>query len=367
MGDRTAAERIVSCLIEAGTEHLFGLPGGATMDIFRALHDRQDEIRAIVPRDEQTASCMADMYGKLTGKPGVFAGQGGFTGSTGMFGVIEAFLASSPMVVLTELSDHNEFVTHGPIQSGAGHYGSFDLAGIFKSTTKYTAVAHTAREAVMSTQLAYKHAITGRPGPTACLFRASTLREPVASNGLPEIHDTNRLLNVSASVPARAAIEAALNLLSCAKNPAIVAGNGVRISGASAPLTALAELLGAPVATSILGKSAIVETHDLAAGPMGYTGLTLANETIGVADMILVVGCRLKPQDTCFEHPKMFDPNRQKIVQIDVDPRNTSWTIPADVALAGDASDTLQLLVAGLADRIDVSARDSRRNTFVDR
>ena len=118
MGDRTAAERIIDCLIEAGTEHFFGLPGGATMDIYRALHDRQDDIRAIVPRDEQTASCMADMYGKLTGKPGVFAGQGGFTGSTGMFGVIEAFLASSPMVVLTELSDHNEFVMHGPIQSG---------------------------------------------------------------------------------------------------------------------------------------------------------------------------------------------------------------------------------------------------------
>ncbi len=366
MEDRTAAEWIVDCLIEAGTEHFFGLPGGATMDIYRALHDRQNRIRAIVPRDEQTASCMADMYGKLTGKPGVIVGQGGFTGSTGMFGVIEAFLASSPMLVLTELSDHNEFVTHGPIQSGAGHYGSFDLAGIFRSSTKYTAVAHTAREAVMTTQLAYKHAITGRPGPTACLFRANTLRDPVAANGLPEIHDTKRLLNVGKSVSAQASIDAALEELAKAKVPVIVAGNGVRISGAFDALAEIAELLGAPVVTSILGKSAMPETHDMAAGPMGYTGLPFANEIVGMADTILVVGCRLKPQDTCFEHPDMFDPNRQTIIQIDVDPRNASWTIPTDVALAGDANETLQLLLAGLDGRIDSEVRNTRRDAFLE-
>jgi acetolactate synthase-1/2/3 large subunit len=366
MEDRTAAEWIVDCLIEAGTEHFFGLPGGATMDIYRALHDRQNRIRAIVPRDEQTASCMADMYGKLTGKPGVIVGQGGFTGSTGMFGVIEAFLASSPMLVLTELSDHNEFVTHGPIQSGAGHYGSFDLAGIFRSSTKYTAVAHTAREAVMTTQLAYKHAITGRPGPTACLFRANTLRDPVAANGLPEIHDTKRLLNVGKSVSAQASIDAALEELAKAKVPVIVAGNGVRISGAFDALAEIAELLGAPVVTSILGKSALPETHHMAAGPMGYTGLPFANEIVGMADTILVIGCRLKPQDTCFEHPDMFDPNRQTIIQIDVDPRNASWTIPTDVALAGDANETLQLLLAGLDGRIDSEVRNTRRDAFLE-
>ena len=66
-------ERIVDCLVEAGIGHFFGLRGGATIEIYKALYGREDEIKAIVPRDEQTASCMADMYGKLTGKPGVFA------------------------------------------------------------------------------------------------------------------------------------------------------------------------------------------------------------------------------------------------------------------------------------------------------
>ncbi|MBT3401865.1 MAG: thiamine pyrophosphate-binding protein, partial [Rhodospirillaceae bacterium] len=182
----------------------------------------------------------------------------------------------------------------------------------------------------------------------------------------PEIHDTNRLLNVSKSVPPTAAIDAALDVLAAAKVPVIVAGNGVRISHASETLAALADLLGAPVVTSVLGKSAIAETHDMAAGPMGYTGLPLANEIVGMADTILVVGCRLKPQDTCFEHPQMFDPNRQRIVQIDIEPRNASWTIPAEVALAGDADETLQLLLAGLEGRIDTPTASARRKALTD-
>jgi len=366
MNDKVAAERIVDCLVEAGITHLFGLPGGATMEIYKALHGREDEIRAIVPRDEQTASCMADMYGKLTGKPGVFSAQGGFAGSTGMFGVIEAFLASSPMVVLSELSDADGFVVHGPIQSGAGHYGSFDLPNIFKSSTKYTSVAHYPREAVIGVQLALKHATAGRPGPTACLFRGNALKEPVIDNGLPEIHDTKRLLNPTKTRPPDAALDSVADILVVAKAPVIVAGNGVRISGAFSALEAIAELLGAPVVTSTLGKSSIAETHDLAAGPIGYTGLPLANDTLGMADTILVVGCRLKPQETCFEHPKLIDPNRQRIIQIDVEPRNASWTIPAEVALVGDADLTLGLLHERLAGRVDAVAIANRRRSFAE-
>lgn len=364
MSDKVAAERIVDCLVEAGIGHFFGLPGGATMEIYKALYGREDEIKAIVPRDEQTASCMADMYGKLTGKPGVFAAQGGFAGSTGMFGDIEAFLASSPMVVLTELSDADGFAVHGPIQSGAGHYGSFDLANMFRSTTKYTSVAHYPREAVLGVQLALKHATAGRPGPTACLFRSNVLREPVGDDGLPEIHDTNRLLNPAKTRPPEGALDAAAEILLAAKAPVIIAGNGVRIAGAFDEVSAMAELLGAPVVTSTLGKSAIAETHELAAGPIGYTGLPLANDTLGMADTVLVVGCRLKPQETCFEHPRLIDPNRQRIVQIDVEPRNASWTIPAEVALIGDADLTLGLLRECLEGRVDGAA--ARRKGFAE-
>lgn len=364
---KLASDRIIDSLVEGGVDHLFGLPGGATMEIYKALHGRESEIRPVVPRDEQTASCMADMYGKLTGKPGVFAAQGAFAGSTGMFGVMEAFLASSPMVVLTEMSDNNGFVVHGPIQSGSGQYGSFDLAGMYRGTTKYTATPHQPREAVIAVQLALKHAVAGRPGPAACVFRSNVLSEPVEENGLPEIHDTKRLLTTTKTVPPEGALDAVAAALLAAERPVIVAGNGVRISRGFDELREFAETLGAPVVTSYLGKSAIAETHDLAAGVIGYTGMPVANDTLGAADAILVVGCRLKPQETCYEHPQLFDPNRQRVFQIDVDPRNASWTIPAEIALTGDAALTLAALNTRLTGRVDAGTVKLRRSAFVKR
>jgi acetolactate synthase-1/2/3 large subunit len=364
MASRPAADMIIDILAEAGVTHVFGLPGGATMELYKALHGRENQIMPVVPRDEQTASCMADMYGKLTGKPGVFAAQGGFAGSTGMFGVIEAYLAHSPMVVLTELSDADSFNVHGPIQSGTGGYGSFDLPGIFKGTTKYMSVAHFPREAVMSVQLALKHAVTGNPGPTAVLMRSSAVKGAVEEQAFPRIYDTQAYLTSGATCPPAPAADAAADLLKKARNPVIVAGNGVRIARAFDALRETAELLGAPVVTSILGKSAIAETHPLAGGIIGYTGTPLANDTVGLADVLLVVGCRLKPQETCFGHPKMFDPRRQKIIQVDIDARNASWTTPAAVALVGDARLTLEILIERLRGAVDATTVAARAKSF---
>jgi len=360
MGARAASDKIIDVLVESGITHMFGVPGGNTMELWKALHGREHQIRAVVPRDEQTASCMADMYGKLTGKPGVFSAQGAFAGSTGMFGVIEGYLSHSPMLVLSEMSEVDRFILHGPIQSATGHYGSFDLPSIFRSSTKYVAVAHYPHEAVIGTQLAIKHAMTGNPGPAAVLFRSNALKSDVPEKVLPEIYETGSYITTEKTCPPSSAIEAAAGKLAKAKHPVIIAGNGVRIAGAFDELLALAELLGAAVVTSYLGKGAIPETHPLAAGPIGYTGVPLANETVANADVLLVVGCRLKPQETCFANPKMIDPKRQTIIQIDVDARNASWTMPTDMALIGDAKLSLALLNEKLAAVADTAAAAQR-------
>ncbi|MFC1491879.1 thiamine pyrophosphate-binding protein [Nitrospinota bacterium] len=351
MSSRVAADRIIDVLIEAGITHFFGLPGGYVIDLYEALHDKQDRITPITPRDEQTASCMAEMYGKLTGKPGVFAAQGAFAGSTGMFGLIEAYLASTPMLVLSELTDFGNFAMHGPIQSGTGNYGSFDLPSIFQQNTKFLSVAHYPLEAVLGVQLAIKHATTGRPGPCACLFRSHAVKGKIEENSLPEIHDTKRLLTDSKTCPPAPEIDRAADLLSRAKNPVIISGNGLRISRGFGQLERMAEALGAPVVTSYLGKSTIPETHPLAAGPIGYTGTPFANDTLAMADVILVAGSRLKPQETCYEHPELIDPQRQKIIHIDIDGRNASWTLPAEIVLIGDAALTLDLLLERIGAR----------------
>ena len=90
-----------------------------------------------------------------------------------------------------------------------------------------------------------------------------------------------------------------------------------------------------PVATSYKGKSAIAETHSLAVGMVGIYGQRAAATAVGEADVVIVVGAKLSPQDTVRERPNVFDPLRQHIVQIDIDPRNTGWTFPVEIGLRG--------------------------------
>ncbi len=332
-----ASEKIVEVLIESGMQHVFGLPGGGMMNIFDALFDRQDAVKAIQARDEQTASCMACMYGRLTGKPGVFIAQGPFAGSTGMFGIMEAHLSSSPMLVLTDFSERHVFSLHAPLAAGTGAYGSFDLRNIFRAATKFTAVATTPLEAVQGTQLAIKHAISGRPGPTACIMHSPAILGRIDPEGYPAIYPTAGYLRTTTPQLSAKDVHAVADLLLKAQRPVIIAGNGVKVSGAYEELVQLAELLAAPVATSYLGKGSIAENHPLAVGVMSHGGHAVALETVNQADVLLVVGCRLKPDDTHMEIPEVIDPRKQQIIQIDIDPRHAGWTFPIAMGLVGDA------------------------------
>src|SRR6058998_1927595 len=133
-------EAIVRVLEQAGIDMVFGLPGGYTLPLFNALYDHQRTIRTVLVREESRAGVMAEVYGRLTGRPGVAIGQGAFMLSTGL-GVLEAHLSSSPLLLLTDLSDNAPFSHHGPYQSGTGEYGSWDAKQAFAAITKLTMVA----------------------------------------------------------------------------------------------------------------------------------------------------------------------------------------------------------------------------------
>ena len=339
-----ANELIVQLLEEAGIEYVFGIPGGGTGQIYNLLVGKEDRIKAILCRHEQTAAIMADVYGRATGKPAVVMGQGLFIGSNASFGIMEAMLSSSPMLVLTDTSDGGS-AQHPANQSGAGEYGSIDLPTIMKSMTKYTTLATNPKEAVIGTQLAIKHATSGRPGPAAVVMRSAAIGGEVDVESPPFIHHTAGYLNTAKPQSAPQDIQQAIEILSSSQRPVIVAGNGVHQAQAHAQLQQLAELWGAPVATSYKGKSAIAETHPLSLGMAGVYGQEAANRAVGDADIVLVVGAKLSPQDTVREQPSVFDPHRQRIIQIDIDDRNAGWTFPIELGLIGDAGSILSQLV----------------------
>ncbi|MFN8559735.1 MAG: thiamine pyrophosphate-binding protein [Dehalococcoidia bacterium] len=119
--DVPVGEAIVRVLEQAGIDHVFGMPGGNTgWSIFRALYDHRDRIRTVLAREEGLATVMAEVYGRLTGRPGVCSGQAAFLLTNAGMGTLEAFLASSPMLLLTDLSDGAPYSHHAPYQSGTG-------------------------------------------------------------------------------------------------------------------------------------------------------------------------------------------------------------------------------------------------------
>jgi acetolactate synthase I/II/III large subunit len=345
-----APEAIVRVLEEAGIDHVFGMPGGKTGSIYAALYDHRDAIRAILVREEGLAAVMADVYGRLTGRPGVAMGQGAFMLTNAGMGILEGFLAGSPMLILSDLSDNAPFSHHGPYQAGTGDYGTWDAKATIGGYTKSVFVAREPAQAVQDTQLAIKHALAGQPGPVAVLYHSRALAESVGPDSTPRLYATRPYLAIDRAAAGAHQVEAAAGLLARATRPVLIAGNGIRIGRAQAALRELAELLGAPVATTASGKGVFPETHHLALGVFGTFGLEAANVVVADADLVLAVGTKLGPSDTANENPALLDPVRQTFIQVDVEPRNASWTFPAEQVLLGDAALVLTQLSAAIRD-----------------
>jgi acetolactate synthase-1/2/3 large subunit len=342
---------LVRVLEEAGIQFVFGMPGGDTGRIFDALHDSR-EIQTILVRHEQVGSIMAEMYGRLTGKPGVVMGQGIFLACNALFGALEAVKGASPMLLLGDFTDMAPFMHHAPYQAGTGEHGNHDLKTLLMGATKYTAAVSEPKQAVQTLQLAIKHATTGSPGPVAVVFGSRAFGATVKTRRPPRLHPTGRHLAHAILRPAADDVARVAEALMAASSPVIVAGNGVHASRAWAELAALADLLKIPVATTATGKSAIADIHPLALGVFGNWGQTVANEVVAAADTVLVVGSRLAPTDTCFENPELLDADRQTFLQIDVEPLNVGRHFPATEAIVADAREALAALVAELGSRL---------------
>jgi acetolactate synthase I/II/III large subunit len=344
-GPVRTSEAIARVLEEAGIDMVFGITGGDSWMLFDALFDHKETIRAVTVREESLAGVMAEVYGRLTGKPGVIYGQGAWVIANALLGTLEAHLSSSPMLLLADVTDGQPFGHHGGYQNGAGTYGGFDAKGALDAVVKRATVVHSAPQAVQAVQLAIKHSLIGERGPVAVLFSSSALKGKVGPDSVPAIYPTRHYISQDPVVPADAHLSEVLAMLKTASAPVIVAGNGVRVSHAYDQLAQLAEKFAIPVATSGGGKGVFPETDELALGVCGMFGGPIANHVVGTADLILVLGSKLAPPDTANEDPKLIDPTRQTIVQVDIEPANAAWTYPADKTLVGDLAPTLSRML----------------------
>jgi acetolactate synthase-1/2/3 large subunit len=257
---------------------------------------------------------------------------------------MEARLGSSPMVVVTEASERGDYSTVAPYQQSRGDYGGVELPKILDAVTKEHWCPRTPPETVRSLQLAFKHAVAGRPGPTAVVLDGNAVTEEMPDDPIPPVWDDAAQTRTWTSAPTPRDVAAAVEALESADRPVVLAGNGVHAAGAYDELRTVAERYDAVVVTSYLGKSTFPETHRLAGGVVGSFGHEGANRVVSEADTLLVVGCRLNPMDTNWGAPDFVRPAEQTIIHADVDARNAGWVYPADVGLIGDAAESLREL-----------------------
>lgn len=337
-------EGIISTLLEAGINRGFTLPGLGVTWSLPAFHDRRDEFELILAHSEQSASVMAQVAGKLTGKPGLLMAQGPWAATTAGFGILEGYFSSSPMVVLTDTSCYDGFAQYGVYQTMTGDYGAGDVFGVLKTMTKYATLATTPVEAIYGMQLAIKHAWTPRQGPAAVVMRSNIVRQEVPEQNRAALYATGGYLRHTPAQISHDALAEVAARLRDAKNPIILAGNGVFMTRSGEKLQAYARQNGIAVTSSYHGKGVIDESCDIAVGMLGTWGSAAANRMMQTADVILILGCSLGAEYTRFRDAEMIRPGDQAIFQIDTDPLHAGWVIPVDAAITGDVGDALDFL-----------------------
>lgn len=335
-----AAEAIVRMLVETGVRHIFGLPGDTSMDFYDALYRHQDVLTHVLTRDERSAAFMADAYARVSGCLGVVESPSGGGATYVLPGIAEAHGSSSPLLSLT---------TDVPIaEEGRGVLTELDQESLFRPVTKWATRIKTSGSAPEVLRRALRMATAGRPGAVSVVMPADVLRGPVDEEsvyGLPEALEAPS----KRTRPDPEAITRAADLIAQARRPVIVAGGGVRISGAWDELTALAEACNIPVGTSINGKGSVPETSPISLGVVGGNGARpYANEVLAETDLAIFIGTRTDSVTTLnWTLPR---PGGPTVIHIDVDPWQPGNNYPTVLGIVADA----KLALRDLRDAVDL-------------
>jgi acetolactate synthase-1/2/3 large subunit len=288
-------------------------------------------------------------------------GQGEWIIGNAGQGYLESLMGSSPMVILTEMSDGGPLAHHGPYQGGSGDYGAWDARKSLEGLTKRVMVSRHPAQAVQHVQLAVKHAMAGDPGPVGVIFSSESLQGAVGPSSVPRLY---RHEGYVVSRPSTDPNDVAFTLeaIRAAERPVIVAGNGIRVGQACGPLAEAARALDIPVVTTAHGKGVVDERSSIAGGVIGAFGWPAANDLLASADLVLAIGTKLGTIDTIDENDKLLDPRRQRIIQVDVEPLVIGWTTPVERGVLADAATFLRDLV-----KLDADAPVRRSSSAADR
>lgn len=316
----TGSEILVECLKEQGVDTIFGYPGGAVLNIYDALYKHQNEIRHILTSHEQGASHAADGYARSTGKVGVCLATSGPGATNLVTGIATAYMDSVPMVAITG----NVTV---PLL-GKDSFQEVDIAGITMPVTKHNFIVKDVTKLADTLRLAFKIAITGRPGPVLVdITKDVTAAKTEYTKVVPE-----KIERVTETIKEEDLVTAA-QMIKEASKPMIFVGGGAVISEASEELNTFVDLVDAPVCDTLMGKGAFSGEDVRYTGMLGMHGTKTSNLAVTECDLLITIGARFSDRVT--GNIDKFAAGA-KILQIDVDPAEINKNVITDHSIVGD-------------------------------
>lgn len=338
---RNASEIVVDTLTAWGVDTVFGMAGDGINGVVEAMRTKQDRIRFVRVRHEESAAFMATAHAKWTGKLGCCLATTGPGGLHLLTGLYDAKMDGAPVVALTGLPYHDiaETFTQQDVP----------LDRVFADVAVYNTRIMGAAHAEAVTALACRSALARRG--VSHLALAVDVQEEEEQADKPSPRGAAQTASVGWTdglrLPEPDAVARAAELLNGARRVAILAGRGAL--GARAELEEAAQLLGAPVAKALLGKAVLPDDHPFTTGGIGLYGTFGTHAAMAECDALLVVGSTFPYVEY---YPK---PGQARCVQIDRDPQRIGLRIAADVGLVGDARAALEMLNARLQRKEDRS------------
>ncbi|MEM1573272.1 MAG: biosynthetic-type acetolactate synthase large subunit [Candidatus Methanomethylicaceae archaeon] len=339
----SGARAIVEALRREKVEVIFGIPGGATIPFYDALLD--SDIRHILARHEQCAAHMADGYARVKGVPGVCSATSGPGATNLVTGLATAYMDSSPVIAITGQVPRN--------MVGKDAFQEADIVGIVTPITKYAFQIESASQIPDAIRLAFMIASTNRKGPVLIDIPKDVQLEDVDFDYSERIKLKGYIIRTGDPHPY--SIKRAIGLIMSSERPIIIAGGGVIASNASEELIKFAELIMAPIVTTLMGKGAVPEDHPLCLGMIGMHGRIESNKAIEEADLIIAIGTRFGDRTT--GKLDEFGKNA-KIIHIDIDPAEIGKNVKVDIPIVADAKKALSTLYSKLLE-FGFSKKDS--------
>ena len=341
----TGAEALLNTFLDEGTDTIFGYPGGAIMPVYDKLYDYTERLNHILVRHEQGAVHAAEGYARTTGKVGVCLATAGPGATNFVTGIADAMMDSTPLVCVTAQVNTDKL--------GTNFFQEADMIGITIPITKWSYQIASADEIPSVMAQAFHIAKSGRPGPVlVSITRTAQVQEMNYCYNREEAVASLDFCSFSKPEGYDAKVDEIAQLLNNAKQPLIIAGHGVILSGGCKELKECADKGNIPVAATLLGLGAIDQSDSNYVGMVGMHGNVAPNVMTQNADVLLAVGMRFSDRVT--GEVRGYAP-KAKIVHVDIDLAEFDKNIKADIAFQSDA----RMFLETLCDKLEYRERES--------